>query len=303
MLSRAPDCRLEAQYGHQQQVDLIPLMMESGYKPTGWLGLIIGTRLYFNFHPAAVETDAAFMQQVDLVVRDLGERGKPKARSAGRVSEGVPPRVERTVRSMEPSPAPAPARAPVRAPAPAPAPAPVPALAPAPAPAPSPVTPDRGGFTPSMQQLASPAAMVVQQRSMEDTSLVELMFEREDRMRQEAKAEKEELRQEAKAEKEELRQEMQKMRKEMAPAPAISEQQLAALQARLEALHAEKLLSDDELYALEDMVADCAELGHLVTKDMLVSIPATAKLYKLVCLSENMPGDAAFARQARRKFV
>ena len=28
------------------------------------LGLILGTRLYFNFHPAAVETDAAFMQQV-----------------------------------------------------------------------------------------------------------------------------------------------------------------------------------------------------------------------------------------------
>ena len=154
------------------------------------------------------------------------------------------------------------------------------------------MTPDRGGFTPSMQQLASPTAMVVRQRSMEDTSLVELMLEREDRMRQEAKAEKEEL-----------RQEMQKMHEELKPAPAISEQQLTALQARLEALHAAKLLGDDELYALEDMVADCAELGHLVTKEMLVSIPATAKLYKLVCLSDNMPGDAAFARQARRKFV
>ena len=31
-----PDCRLEMQYGHQQQVDMIPLMMTQGYKPTGW---------------------------------------------------------------------------------------------------------------------------------------------------------------------------------------------------------------------------------------------------------------------------
>ena len=45
----------------------------------------------------------------------------------------------------------------------------------------------------------------------------------------------------------------------MKPAEAIPEQRLAALQARLEALHAAKLLGDDELYALEDMVADFVE--------------------------------------------
>ena len=31
-----PDCRLEMQYGHQQGVEMIPLMMENGYRPTGW---------------------------------------------------------------------------------------------------------------------------------------------------------------------------------------------------------------------------------------------------------------------------
>ena len=37
------NCRLEAQYGHQQAVDMIPLMMEDGYKATGWLdpGLVL----------------------------------------------------------------------------------------------------------------------------------------------------------------------------------------------------------------------------------------------------------------------
>ena len=31
------NCRLEAQYGHQQNVQIIPLMMQMGYKPTGWV--------------------------------------------------------------------------------------------------------------------------------------------------------------------------------------------------------------------------------------------------------------------------
>ena len=151
------DCRLEAQYAHQQDVDIIPLMMEKGYKPTGWLGLIIGTRLYFDFHSAAVETDAAFMQQIDLVVRDLGERGKPKARSASRMSEGAPPGV--LSRSLEPAPALAPA--PARAPAP-----PASALA-----------IDHSGFTPSMQ-LAEPAS-VLQQRGVVDASVVAVVLEQQ----------------------------------------------------------------------------------------------------------------------------
>ena len=29
-------CRLEANYAHQQELDMIPLMMEKDYKPQGW---------------------------------------------------------------------------------------------------------------------------------------------------------------------------------------------------------------------------------------------------------------------------
>ena len=32
------NCRLEAQYAHQQSVDMIPLLVEKGYKASGWLG-------------------------------------------------------------------------------------------------------------------------------------------------------------------------------------------------------------------------------------------------------------------------
>ena len=66
-----------------------------------------------------------------------------------------------------------------------------------------------------------------------------------------------------------------------------------------------------ELFALEDLVADYVELkmstpGQLITEQMLHASPwvtAASKLHKLVGLSAAMAGDAAFARQARRKYL
>lgn len=278
------NCRLEMQYGHQQEVDFIPLMMEDGYKPTGWLGLLIGSRLYFNFHPAAVETDAAFLQQINAVVHELGERGKPKSSSC--VSEGVP---HGSRSSLEP---PALAQTPIRAPAP------VAAI-------------DSNGFTPSMQ---SSQSLVAMQPSTTDVStLVEVMLEQqrlarehEETLRQEANAEKAEM--ELKVET--LRQQMEALREEMkfsAMKPAIAQHRLAALQARIEALHTAKLLGEDETCALEDMIADFIEfkasLVGVVTLDTMSGNENAVKLLKLVMLSEHIAADAAFARQARRKYV
>jgi hypothetical protein len=112
------------------------------------------------------------------------------------------------------------------------------------------------------------------------------------------------------------RQEMEAKIAELTPGPAteaVSEEQLVALQARLESVHAVKLLSDAELFALEDTVADYVELqacmaGQPITEAMIYAPVAQSsgpanKLHKLVRLSASMPSDAAFARQLRRKFV
>ena len=40
------NCRLEANYGMQNECDMIPLMVQSNFKANGWLGLILGTRLW-----------------------------------------------------------------------------------------------------------------------------------------------------------------------------------------------------------------------------------------------------------------
>jgi len=84
------NCRLEANYAHQQQVDMIPLMMEKGYGAKGWLGLLLGTRMYYRFYDAEHEDQASFEKRIDAVVREIGDRGQPKAKLA-LVSEGVPP--------------------------------------------------------------------------------------------------------------------------------------------------------------------------------------------------------------------
>ena len=256
----------------------------------GWLGLLLGTRLYYHFNSCEHEEQALFENRVDKLVREIGDRGKPITKPA----EGVPP---------APAPA-APARPLARAPAPAPAPvaAPtrrLPPLQSSSTPAAA-AFPEQQSFTPSMQQLASvPTAPAVQ--TTDDVSLVRLLLEREERMRLEMEAK-------AAAEKDELRQEIQQMREHImkppAPpaGPAISKQQIAALQARIESLRTQELLTDDELYALEDLCADYLALG-LVTLDMAHMNEVALKVIAMNRVSEGQAGDAAFARQARRKFV
>eukprot|EP01047_Picozoa_sp_COSAG01_P076411 COSAG01_NODE_13407_length_1589_cov_288.659732_2_plen_427_part_01 len=43
------NCRLEAQYAYQREKDMVPLMVEEGYRADGWLGMLLGTRLYYVF--------------------------------------------------------------------------------------------------------------------------------------------------------------------------------------------------------------------------------------------------------------
>ncbi len=41
-------CRFEAEYALQERKVIIPVLMERGFKASGWLGALIGTRLYFD---------------------------------------------------------------------------------------------------------------------------------------------------------------------------------------------------------------------------------------------------------------
>ena len=39
----------EASYAYARRKKIIPLMMEENYRPDGWLGIILGTKLWMNF--------------------------------------------------------------------------------------------------------------------------------------------------------------------------------------------------------------------------------------------------------------
>eukprot|EP01048_Picozoa_sp_COSAG05_P015867 COSAG05_NODE_1967_length_3771_cov_3.260076_1_plen_352_part_00 len=84
--------------------------------------------------------------------------------------------------------------------------------------------------------------------------------------------------------------------------PVVSAEQIATLQARVEAMHAAQLLTEEELFALEDICVDYIALG-LVTSNMVEENAVASNLVQLVRVSEGVAADSSFARQARRKFV
>eukprot|EP01046_Picozoa_sp_COSAG06_P046970 COSAG06_NODE_6741_length_2802_cov_2.576027_2_plen_371_part_00 len=346
------NCRLELNYGMQEAKAMVPLMMQQGFKAKGWLGLILGQSVWYAFYETAVPTEEKFIEQMDSLIREIGDRGKIKT---GKVSsEGVPPRAPAPAPVPAKAPAPAPAAAAAFEPTPEPAPAPAPTIASSVPSTPSrtiatiSTTPDRASdFSPSVQPMAQQQPGALQQGALQQhvvtsssvggmgmgmgmgisfsemSLLIKEQRERDDVVRAEMEAKMDQQRKEMEARldaKDAKMMEQQQaatlmIKAELTalpppPAPAIMDEQLAALQARIEQLHATKLLSDEELFALEDIVADYVELAvtmadrTVITKDMIHTMPpCVAAASKLVGLSAAIASDAAFARQARRKFM
>jgi len=73
------NCRMEAQYALQKKKALVPLMMVEGYEADGWLGLLLGTSLWYGFYGAALSSDRGFEDRMDALCRELGSRGRADA--------------------------------------------------------------------------------------------------------------------------------------------------------------------------------------------------------------------------------
>eukprot|EP01043_Picozoa_sp_COSAG02_P063924 COSAG02_NODE_9196_length_2292_cov_1.844961_1_plen_727_part_01 len=70
------NCRLEAQYAYQRQKEMIPLMMEEGYRADGWLGMLLGVHLWYAFCGSVLASEASFEGKMEELCRELGEKGK-----------------------------------------------------------------------------------------------------------------------------------------------------------------------------------------------------------------------------------
>jgi hypothetical protein len=49
---RSVACRSEAEYAYVQKKPIVPLMLQQDYKPDGWLGILMGARLWIDFSDA-----------------------------------------------------------------------------------------------------------------------------------------------------------------------------------------------------------------------------------------------------------
>lgn len=223
------------------------------------------------------------MQQIDLVERDLGSRGKIE-----RISESVPP-PSRVVQPISTTAAPAPVPVPVPAPTPAPAPSQISATAPAPAPAsrslglPMQEQSPSHRFMPSMHQ-ASSALSDLQPATMELTSFITEQLK--DQLLEIGKLREEAAEAKLQAAKAEMKAEIDAMR-----FCDGHRAQVSILQSRLERLQAAKLLSDQQLFSIEDILADAS------------GVPNDETVCAMISLGTQMASDKSFARQLIRKFT
>lgn len=57
--------RLEAEYSVEQNKPSIPMMMQTGYRPSGWLGIINGSKLHIDF------SQLPFEEAFNLLLREI----------------------------------------------------------------------------------------------------------------------------------------------------------------------------------------------------------------------------------------
>lgn len=67
----SPNCRSEAEYAYQLRKDIIPLMMQRNYTADGWLGMLVGTKLWIGFQSKQI-----VFSGVEKLIKELRGRGR-----------------------------------------------------------------------------------------------------------------------------------------------------------------------------------------------------------------------------------
>ena len=63
----------------QKKKVLIPLLLVEGYEADGWLGLLLGTSVWYALYGATLATESAFEDRMGALSRELGSRGHADA--------------------------------------------------------------------------------------------------------------------------------------------------------------------------------------------------------------------------------
>ena len=76
------NCRMEAQYALQKKKQIVPLMLTQGYEADGWLGLLLGTSMWYAFYGEPLQNEARFDERMDALCREIGTQGRADAAAA-----------------------------------------------------------------------------------------------------------------------------------------------------------------------------------------------------------------------------
>ena len=90
-------CRSEADYTFKLGKDIIPLMMQRNYKADGWLGILVGTKLWIDLQ-SKQDVDSG----VRKLIKELGGRGKILDTTDGPKEEVIRPSEESVVKASPP---------------------------------------------------------------------------------------------------------------------------------------------------------------------------------------------------------
>ena len=63
---QSPNCQSELKYTNKLRKPIVPVVAEPGYRPDGWLGLILGDKLYYDFRK-----EERWVSSVEGVVKEL----------------------------------------------------------------------------------------------------------------------------------------------------------------------------------------------------------------------------------------
>ncbi|XP_076455483.1 uncharacterized protein LOC143290078 [Babylonia areolata] len=67
----SPSCRTESEYIFRLHKEIVPLRLQPGYRPDGWLGILVGSHLYFDF-----SNEDLYRSSLPKLIKELGQRGK-----------------------------------------------------------------------------------------------------------------------------------------------------------------------------------------------------------------------------------
>lgn len=87
------NCRLEAEYAQSQKKVMVPINMDPRYRCTGWLGMIVGSKLWYDF---SGEPDTAIKRSLKPLLKELDAVTPDSARRASVTpsTKGSPGRVK-----------------------------------------------------------------------------------------------------------------------------------------------------------------------------------------------------------------